>query len=528
MWKSVLSPLALVICILLLAPASGWSQDRVSELEKKVQDLEKQLQDMKQILEAEKAAREAAPPAAAPPAAPPTAPPTAPPEKPVTKLIGPGGTLQVGGDIRLRGLYFDNLWDFEDGTNDRREVYRFRPRVFLDWNPTDTMEAYVRFTKEWFYGQDNEHFGYDVEAKDAMFDNAWAEVRDILGTGLTLRAGRQDLVYGEGFVILDGTPYDGSQTISFDAAKLSYKSDWGTTDLIYSKLQENGFQSSDDEDLYGIYNKFTIGDTGVGLEPYFLVRNKNDAPDISGGPGKVTYPYAAYDPSPKEQTYLLGMRGTKSFAVADGMTLALASEFGKEFGEVDFTGVPKIGVDPVNGFSYGGSGEVDRDAWGGYLHATLTWDKTPWKPSLKAGFYYMSGDDPTSDDYEGWDDFYGQWPKYSELYIYSLYDGFKFANKGNDPDVGAWSNIYFPELMFTFQPTDKLTQSFRYLYYLAEEKTGPGGGDERGHNIQSLTNYVFTKNMSGHILVEWLEPGNYYADDADGALFARFQLMYTF
>jgi len=109
-----------------------------------------------------------------------------------------------------------------------------------------------------------------------------------------------------------------------------------------------------------------------------------------------------------------------------------------------------------------------------------------------------------------------------------LYDGFKFANKGNDPDVGAWSNIYFPELMFTVQPTDKLTQSFRYLYYLAEEKTGPGGGNERGHNIQSLTNYVFTKNMSGHILVEWLEPGNYYADDADGALFARFQLMYTF
>ena len=56
MWKAASSLLALAVCILLLVPGAGWSQDRVGELEKKVQDLEKQLLDLKQVLEAEKAA----------------------------------------------------------------------------------------------------------------------------------------------------------------------------------------------------------------------------------------------------------------------------------------------------------------------------------------------------------------------------------------------------------------------------------------------------------------------------------------
>ena len=140
----------------------------------------------------------------------------------------------------------------------------------------------------------------------------------------------------------------------------------------------------------------------------------------------------------------------------------------------------------------------------------------------------MSGDDPTTADYEGWDDFYAQWPKYSELYIYTLYDGFKSKTGNNDPDVGAWANMIIPEFMLTVKPTDRLTQSFRYHYFMADEKNGPGGGDVRGHNLQWLTNYVFTKNLSGHFLFEWFDPGNYYLDSADDAIFTRFQIMYTF
>lgn len=528
MWKK-LSTLVLMAACLACLVSPAYSQDKVSELEKKIQSLEAQLNELKTMLQDQ----QAKPAAAAPEAV--------VEEKPQTKLVGPGGTLQIGGDIRFRGLMFDNVWNFDNARdNDQREVFRFRPRVFLDWKPTDDTEIYVRMAKEWFYGQDNERLDYYVEAKDVMFDNAWGEWRNMFGSPFSVRIGRQDLIYGDGFILMDGTPQDGSQTFAFDAAKLSLAHDWGTSDLLYAKLAEVGYQDADDEDLYGIYNKFKFDNIdGLGLEPYFLVRNKNDAPDFSGfthpanpnpatgQPYAYTYPFGPYDPSPKEQTFLLGMRATYGFDIQDGVNLAFAAEGGKQWGNVDFTGSP-LG-DMSKGYSrYALDDTVERDAWGGQFSSTLSFNNMAWKPSVRAGVSYMSGDDPTTADYEGWDDFYSQWPKYSELYVYSLYDGFKFATRANDPDVGLWSNMILPEVMFTVKPTDKLTQSLRWVYFLADEDNGPGNGDERGHNLQWLTSYVFTKNLSGHFLFEWFEPGDYYLNDADGAMFTRFQIMYTF
>ncbi len=521
MWKyAILSVILVAVFSIALGPKVCLAAE--SDLEQRIQTLEQQLQELKAMLEAQKEVKEEAPPAEV---------------KPTTKLIGPGGTLQIGGDIRWRGLFFENLWDFDDdgARSDQREVFRFRPRVFFDWNPTESMEAYVRFTKEWFYGQDEESPGYDVEAKDAMIDNAWGEWKNMWDTGLTLRVGRQDLIYGEGWILLDGTPYDGSQTISFDAARLSYAHDWGTSDFIYSKLHEGNFENADDEDLYGLYNKLKFGD--LGLEPYLLFRNKNMAAnqglqlDPIGGAIPGTVPWTllnSFDPSPNEETILLGMRASQKFALNDAIDWTLTAEGGKEWGDMDFTGSTRLQDGNAWGFSRFDQNDVDRDAWGGYFHSILDFKEVTWTPSLKAGIYYMSGDDPTTSDYEGWDDFYGQWPKYSELYVYSLYDGFKSRNGANDPDVGVWSNMYIPEAMVTVKPTDRWTQSLRYLFYGAEEGTGPGGGKNRGHNVQWLTNYVFTQNLSGHFLAEWFDPGDYYAPNSDEAWFIRFQLMYKF
>lgn len=536
MWKkSSLMVLMAVSLAMLSTPAIG--QDKVQELEKKVQALEAQLGELKTILQEQKEAAKAQPAAPVVPAA---------TGSPLTKLIGPGGTLQIGGDIRMRGEAFDNVWDYSDGSDsDQREVIRFRPRVWFDWKPTDDTEMYVRMTKEYVYGQDNIHFGYDVEGKDVMFDNAWGEWRNMFGLPLTMRLGRQDLIYGDGFVLMDGTAQDGSMSFGFDAAKLTLTHDWGTSDLLFSKLSEGSSQWADDEDFYGLYNKFKFDELSLGLEPYILVRNKNDAPDFTGVSKWVgtngellgsAYPYPAYDPSPKQNTYLFGLRATYDVDVADDVKLALAAEGGKEFGNVDFTGSPlaySAAANAQHGYSrFAGDDTVNRDAWGGELHGTLSFNNVAWKPSVKAGVSYMSGDNPNTPEYEGWDDFYGEWPKLSELYVYSLYDGFKpFTRRGTttmDPDVGLWSNMIIPELLITVKPTDRLSQSVRYLYYLADRSTGPGDGNERGHNFQLITNYTFTKNLTGNVIVEWFEPGDYYQEDADGALYARYQFIYTF
>ena len=504
-----------LFCISFLS-APVWA-DKVDDLEQKIQNLEKQLLEMKDALASQKQAQPAA-------AAVLSATPSKDGMQPM-QLIGPGGTLNIGGDIRWRGRYYDNLFDFNSKTVDRSDSFRFRPRVWFDWKPNDKSEAYVRFTKEWLYGGDNKLPGYDVEAKDVMFDNAWYLVKDVMNSPFDIKIGRQDIMYGEGFVILDGTPQDGSQTASFDAAIATLKLDWGTTDFLLAKPYENNQMLNDDEDLYGIYNKWNFG--GFGVEPYVFLRNKNQRANKSATYNSAGVMTVNYDPSPRQQTFLVGLRGTHKMDIDDGVNLALAAEIGKEWGEVDFTGGDVPGGDFYFSHDFAHPKE-DIDAWGGTVNATLSFPKTVWKPSIKAAFSYMTGDDPKTSDYEGWDDIYGEWPKYSELLAYTYVDAFKGRSKLNDGDVGFWGNMILPEIGITVSPFERFTQAVRYIYFMADEATGPGKGTDRGNDIQTISSYEFTKNLSGHYLFEWFDPGNYYKKDADAAIFMRFQLMYKF
>ena len=502
---------AMAVCTL-----SPWAQaDRIQDLETRIKMLEQQVQELKGLLQEEVQRAEAAPAGG-------------------MTLEGVSKKLKVGGDLRLRGLYFENLWDFnDDGANpavnpnavpdDSREVYRFRPRIYFDWQMNEDMRAYVRLSKEWFYGQDNEMPGYDVEAKDVMWDNAWVEWKDILDTGVGARVGRQDLIYGEGFVILDGTPYDGSATISFDAIKLFYPFENGNIDLFTAKLHENDFQHPDDEDLYELYVKYNPVEDWW-LEPYLLYRNKNDDPSLGTDPNQDNRP--KIDLSPEEETILLGLRTTYGTELTDSTLLDLAAEGGKQWGEIDFSGYANI---PAQfRFADPAMGEQDRDAWAGMLSAKVTQTDWAWTPSLKGGISYFSGDDdPNDDDWEAWDDFYAQWPKFSELYVYTCYDNFKKRTGGTDPNIGVWSNMIIPEVRLDFKPTDKLGQMLRYVYFEADEDNSATGDDEMGHNIQWLTTYKFNEFLDGHFLAEWFDPGDYFVDD-DEAWFIRFQLMYKF
>ncbi len=516
-WLYKAGLIAIAAC--LLSPGGVWA-DRIEDLESRIKALEAQLQELKAALEQQKQA--------APPAAP--APP-APPEGGM-QLGGISKTLKIGGDLRFRPTYAENLWDFDDNgwdipglPDDTREYYRFRPRIFFDWQMNDDMHAFVRLLKEWYYGQDNEMPGYDVEAKDVAFDIAFVDWNDVFNTGINVRIGRQELIYGEGFVIMEGTPFDGSQTFGFDAIKFSYPFENGNIDVFAAKTHENDIQYEDDEDLYGIYTKYNVNDNW-GIEPYILYRNKNDKPDYTSN---------RIDLSPKEQTLLLGARTTFQADLFGGTTFSMAAEGGKEWGEIDWTNYDaRIANLPANAnvtahpFQHGDSqGEEDRDAWGGLIWGQLKQNNWMWTPSLKAGISYMSGDDPDTSDYEGWDDFYSESAKYSELLLYTMYDGFKFRTGENDPTLGTWTNMILPELAINFSPTERLGQMLRYTYFMADQKNGPNDGDEMGQSLQWLTTYKFNEFLDGHFLVEYFTPGDYFIND-DDAWFIRLQLMYKF
>ncbi|MFO7956005.1 MAG: hypothetical protein R6X33_02775, partial [Candidatus Brocadiia bacterium] len=53
-------------------------------------------------------------------------------------------------------------------------------------------------------------------------------------------------------------------------------------------------------------------------------------------------------------------------------------------------------------------------------------------------------------------------------------------------------------------------------------------GYTRGHLVVATLKHTFNKYMSGHLWAEYFHPEDYYAADADEAVFLRWQLMFKF
>jgi len=270
--------------------------------------------------------------------------------------------VKVGGNIRLRGVMWDNLFDFDDNTNDSWEFYRQRTKVYVDADLTDNVRAYIRLYNEYRWAKTSKTVGVD---------NAYIEVSDLWGFPVTMRVGRQDLIYGEGFIILEGTPTDGSTTISFDAIKFSFDLGPRRLDLFTAKQAENDYQNADDEDFYGAY----LVDNSLEnhqIEAYLLFKNQNHWQRETAGSLNGRW-------MPPQETWALGTRWSGKFTDR----LSYAAEICKEWGD---RGVLDDWSNPTSVID-----ERDLDAWGGYARIFYQWTDTPWQPQLMLGYVYLSG-----------------------------------------------------------------------------------------------------------------------------------------
>lgn len=443
--------------------------------------------------------------------------------------------IKIGGDIRLRGVSFHDVWDMGSAapglrdSNDSWDFYRFRNRLWFDVNLGESelaeeMRGYIRLVNEYHWGDSNDTIYYANAYSSAMdgevnsrkqieIDNAYIELKYIANTCVSLKIGRQDLVYGEGFLVLDGTPWDGSRTIGFDAIKFSLDFDHTVVDIFTAKLFENNRGLGDDENLFGVYatNKELLD--GHTIEAYVLHQDNNGVRYTGhpvAGRGKVV---------PSFNVTAVGTR--LSGKLTDN--LKYAGEIAGQWGSNNSASHP-----------IGGTVEGSSDsAVGGYLNATYCMNDLALKPELTGGFTYLG---------EGWKSMYGDWPKYSELLIYTIYDGFDFFKPTNtDPTLGTWSNMMFPSVAVTVKPTAKMSASLGYRYLLSVKDRGDApnqimfdsngsrvDGDNIGSLVQGMVKYQFTKNLSSHALIEYFNPGDYYPDYFNDAYFARWELMLSF
>jgi hypothetical protein len=435
-----------------------------------------------------------------------------------------------GGAFRLRQEYWENGLDFETMNKPDRDFFRLRTTLWGKVDLNQDLGAYLRIGNEAKYYLGNyKPFGapYDGERFDQdelYIDNLYIDAKNIFGLPVDLRIGRQDFLgaFGEGFLILDGTAADGSRTFYFNAAKATVKINKNNTvDLIYIKNPEkdtylpswhpNRSPSStypgyvdnkkqlnaSDEEGAVLYVKSKLNDN-FAIEPYYI--------------------YKKEDPVGSNQTLKLNTAGAR--AVFTAGTWKVRGEFAHQFGKYDDTAT-------ITG--------KDRKANGGYIFAGQKYEKVSLKPEWELGYVYLSGDDPTTTEHEGWDPLFSRGPVWNEVAVYPmLYE--TTNDSGAVPAYWTNTHLYKAGVKLELASATNLALSCQYLK--ADQKTNltsasqllmfSNDGKERGKLATLMLTHAFNKQISGFLQAEYFVPGNFYTDKAQNAAFMRWQLQYSF
>lgn len=431
--------------------------------------------------------------------------------------VGAEVKFDYGASLRLRQEIWDNVVNLNIPTVPRpdRNFFRLRTSVWGKADFTKDFGAYLRLTNEakYYIGpfKPNQPRNDDrLDEDELIIDNLYVDVLNAFGLPVDMRIGRQDFLgpnsYGEGFLILDGTPADGSRTFYFNAAKLVWRiTKTNSIDFVYLNngatdtylpslypahkgalyIDHKKLLNASDEQGYVVYSRNKIGD-GLTIEPYYIYKSEDDI-------GAV----------PSLHLNTLGARAV--YAFKNGWKVG--AEYAHQFGE--------------------SSSGVDRRGDGGYVFVGAFFKEVPLKPEFDLRYVFLSGDDPDSTNTnETWNPLFSRAPYWNELLIYS----FPFETAGFGGGIpGYWTNmhIYKASVKLNLSPETALNLAYQYLRADEERVTSISDADskDRGHLPTAILTHKFSKKVDGMLQFEYFSPGDYYRDTAEEAIFFRWQLQ---
>ncbi|MGB8957552.1 MAG: hypothetical protein WCC00_00935 [Candidatus Aminicenantales bacterium] len=392
---------------------------------------------------------------------------------------------------RFRFEAWDNAVNLDDAGNDAFAYTRNRTTLGLDWSVAKNLEVLGKVTNE---------FRVYLAPKDRVFnwhevfvDNLYVKWTIPGRVPFTVTAGRQDLNFGEGFVIADGTPGDGSRSYYFNALRLD--ADLGkahrltafahaqkTTDRFLPVINpcQQGL-AEQPEKAVALYYAGAFGQAKV--DAYVVLKTTDANPAWPIPTRTDTFGARAVAPLTKPLTL-----------TAEGALQA------------------------------GRYGDAGRSAYGAILH--LDYNLTGTLPLLKGftlGGILLSGDDPATARMEGWDPIFSRWPKWSESYIYTL-------TRESRPSY--WSNLssVYAQLAFDFG-----ARSDGHIMIMpmgaghAQPGVFPGGaGRGRGTLVRGRLNYKISKFLTGRFIWEHFDPGSFYFPGASSYNWIQFEMIFRY
>ncbi len=404
--------------------------------------------------------------------------------------------FEYGGDLRLRQEIFDNIPVMTETPSVTRggnnNYFRLRARVWGVATFWDKIIFKVRATDEIRHnltGPESYEFPDEL-----IFDNLYLEFRDIFGDGVVLRGGRQDLTLGSGRLFADGTAKDGSRSSYFDglyfAAPVFDKSKL-TAFAFYTECEDDLAIGNLHRDVTGYGSGINgMGEGTAGL--YYEDREYDGAGFDLYGIWKHDTAWMKGDVRvPADEIYTVGIRLLPRFSDTVSGELEFAYQFGDQDG-------------------------ISRSSMLGFAGLTYLIDKES-NFTISLNGLYLSGDDPSSKQNEGYNPLFGRFPWVSEAMIFA-YD---------QDGVGFWNNLIFGYIEAAVSPIENHRLSVVFGQMGADENNGAGGGYNRGLFARAKYGLALNKQVSTYLLGEMLCPGDYYISDKT-AYFIRWEIGINF
>ncbi len=332
-----------------------------------------------------------------------------------------------------------------------------RTRIYLDADVNKNVRGYVKLQDVRTWGAEQSTTG-NLARVD--LNEGYVELRNLgdlssLLENVGVKVGRWQQWYGNHRLI--GHLNWANQSRSYDGLKIRYDNKKGTwVDLFAYQIQEDqtggvsgegsgsipapGAGTDQDELFWGVYSSFKATD-GIGVEPYFIIRNRSRDADGDRSAGSIR----------GEQRYTTGARiHGKNIPWLPGVdfTFETVYQFGK--------------AEPDRAFASTSYRSQDINAFAGAWGAGYTFKDVAWTPRIGYDFVFASGDD---NNLPGVNSASGTNDTFSQLYPTG------HARLGY-MDFHGWQNIEDHQFHLSVKPTKKLLIKADLHFFEAAE-----GGD---------------------------------------------------
>ena len=434
--------------------------------------------------------------------------------------------LEMGADFRFRehagynwtGL--DNDTTYKTWSNNDWHFERYRGRWWTKSKFDENTALNTRVTWEFRTWDEPQSKSQSTDFDEIIIDNLNLSQKNFLDLPANAIIGRQDLFLGQGWLVADGTPLDGSRTFYYDAARFTFDLGEKTKlDTIYIRNMPNSdwwLKPINDRNKYvtqeeeqGAILYLTDKSTPTQLEGYFMYKNNNPVDPIVGKAFAYS-PAAVSAFSKKAEIFTFG--GAVAAPLSDNWNYRVEGAV-----QTGTSASPNPAVTANNHtedlLAFGAKGNLEycfKDDLDNKLHVV---------------YEYLSGDDPDTKRVTSFNPLWGQWPQWSELYQ-------PYVTQMEDNLV---SNLHRLAFGHKFKPNKEWEIITDYHLLWADENTYRGNakftndGNFRGQLLTCWAKYNFTKQLKGNLVGEYLMPGNYYANaNRDEALYFHFTVEYTF